>query len=172
MKKVVFVICLQLFAFTAFAQTPEELLTAKGIMLPVIPSSIGTYASVVRSGNLLYISGRGPLQANGKYTIGKLGKEITVQRGYEAARLCAIAQIAVLKAELGVLTRVKHIVKVTGFVNGTDVFTDQPKVINGFSDLIAEIFGAKGIHARSAVGVASLPQGWPVEVEMIVEIED
>jgi len=172
MKKVVFIICIQLFAFAAVAQTPEEVLADKGITLPSIPASIGTYTSVVRSGNLLYLSGRGPLQAHDTYTIGKLGKELNTQQGYAAARLCAIVQIAVLKSELGNLSKIKRIVKVTGYVNGTDVFTDQPKVINGFSDFIVEIFGAKGIHSRSAIGVASLPSGWPVEVEMIVEIED
>ena len=172
MKKVVIIICMQLFAIVAFSQIPEEVLTAKGITLPSIPASIGTYTSIVRSGNLLYLSGRGPLQANGKYITGKLGKDLNTEQGYAAARLCAIAQIAVLKTELGNLSKIKRIVKVTGFVNGIDSFTDQPKVINGFSDLMVEIFGAKGIHSRSAIGVASLPSGWPVEVEMIVEIED
>jgi len=172
MKNKALAICLFLLAFTATAQTPEEILASKGITLPAIPASIGTYTNVVRVGNLVYLSGRGPLQANGQYTTGKLGKDLTTEKGYAAARVCAIAQIAVLKTELGELKRVKRIVKVTGFVNGTDVFTDQPKVINGFSDFMVEIFGTKGIHSRSAIGVTSLPQGWPVEVEMIVEIED
>jgi len=172
MKKVVFIICMQLFTFAALAQAPEDILAAKSIILPTIPASIGTYNSVVKSGNLLYLSGRGPLQANGKYITGKLGKELNTQQGYSAARLCAIAQIAVLKTELGNLSKIKRILKVTGFVNSTDEFTDQPQVINGFSDFMVELLGNKGIHSRSAVGVASLPQGWPVEVEMIVEIEN
>lgn len=174
MKKIIilFTITLLGFGFTVSAQTPEEILKAKGIDLPVLPRAIGNYTSLVKSGNLIYLSGRGPLQPDGKYMTGKLGNEMTVQQGYTAARLCGIAQIAVLKGALGNLSKVKRIVKVTGFVNATDSFADQPKVINGFSDLMVEIFGSAGIHSRSAIGVASLPAGWPVEVEMIVEIEE
>ena len=172
MKSIIILITIHLLRLTAFAQTPEEALAKNGITLPVLPSAIGNYTSVVKSGNLLYLSGRGPLQQDGTYTTGKLGKELNVQQGYAAARLCAIAQIAVLKAWLGNLSKVKRIVKVTGFVNCTDAFTDQPKVINGFSDLMVAVFGEKGIHARSAVGVAALPGGWPVEAEMIVEVEE
>jgi enamine deaminase RidA (YjgF/YER057c/UK114 family) len=172
MKMMIILTAISLLGFTALAQTPEELLASKGIVLPTLPKAVGNYSSLVKSGNLIYLSGRGPLQANGNYTIGKLGKDLNVQQGYAAAKLCAIAQIAVLKAELGSLSKIKRIVKVTGFVNGTGSFTEQPKVINGFSDLMVEIFGSKGIHARSAVGIAGLPSGWPVEVEMIVEIND
>lgn len=172
MKKIITLIITTFLGFAALAQTPEELLKSKDIVLPSLPAALGNYTSLVRSGNLIYLSGRGPLQSDGKYMVGKLGKDLSVQQGYTAARLCAIAQIAVLKAELGNLSRVKKIVKVTGFVNGTDVFTDQAKVINGYSDLMVEIFGPFGIHSRSAIGVASLPSGWPVEVEMIVEIEE
>lgn len=158
-------------AFTTLAQTPEALLLKKGIVLPAIPKSLGNYTSLVKVGNLIYLSGRGPLQPDGNYIIGKLGKDLNAKEGYAAARLCAIAQIAVLKAELGDLSKIKKIVKVTGFVNSTDLFTDQPDVINGYSDLMVDIFGSIGIHARSAVSVTALPSGWPVEVEMIVEID-
>jgi enamine deaminase RidA (YjgF/YER057c/UK114 family) len=171
MKKITTLVALVLLSLSALAQTPEEVLASKGIVLPATPKTIGNYTSLVKSGNLIYLSGKGPLQPDGTYIIGKLGRELTVQQGYAAARLCAIAQIAALKSELGDLSKIKRIVKVTGFVNGTDSFTDQPKVINGYSDLMVEIFGSKGVHARSAVGVSGLPSGWPVEVEMIVEVE-
>lgn len=154
----------------ARAQTPEEILTKKGIALPALPMAIGHYTSIVRSGNVIYLSGRGPLQPDGTYAIGKLGKDMGITQGYAAARLCGIAQLAVLKAALGDLSKVRQIIKVTGYVNCTEDFADQPKVVDGCSDLMAEVFGDRGVHARSAVGIVSLPAGWPVEVEMIVEI--
>jgi len=172
MKKFIMVIIINLIGNTMLSQTPEEVLLKKEIILPLLPPALGNYTNIVKSGNLLYLSGRGPLKADGTYVVGKIGKELNIQDGYTAARLCAVAQLALLKSELGRLSKVRRIVKVTGFVNSTDTFTDQPKVINGFSDLIAEVFGANGIHARSAVSVASLPAGWPVEIEMIVEIEE
>lgn len=172
MKTIILLFTITFLHFSSFGQSPEALLQSKGIILPVLPASIGNYTNVVKSGNLLYLSGKGPLQFDGKYVAGKLGKDMNAEEGYAAARLCAIAQIAVLKTELGDLSKVKRIVKVTGFVNGTALFTEQPKVINGYSDLMVEIFGRIGVHARSAIGVASLPAGWPVEVEMIVEIEE
>lgn len=172
MKKAIIVFIINMLVLTVSAQTPEEALIKSGIVLLSPPAAIGNYTSFVKTGNLIFLSGRGPLQADGKYIIGKLGKDLDVQQGYAAARLCAIAQLGILKAALGNLSKIKRIVKVTGFVNGTDSFMDQPKVINGFSDLMIEIFGANGIHTRSAVGVASLPFGWALEVEMIVEIEE
>ena len=111
------------------------------------------------------------MQNDGKYITGKLGKNLLIEQGYEAAKLTAIIQIAVLKQELGNLNRVKRIVKVLGMVNSDSNFANHPKVINGFSDLMVAVFGEKGRHARSAVGVASLPFNMAVEVEMIVEIE-
>jgi enamine deaminase RidA (YjgF/YER057c/UK114 family) len=171
MRHIILFTFLILFKVIAHAQTPEQILTEKGITLPELPKALGNYTSFVRSGNMIYLSGRGPFQADGKYIIGKLGRDLDTKQGYAAARLCGIAQLAVLKKELGDLSKVKKIVKVTGFVNCTEIFMDQPKVIDGYSDLMGEIFGGKGIHARSAVGVASLPAGWPVEVEMVVEIE-
>jgi enamine deaminase RidA (YjgF/YER057c/UK114 family) len=154
------------------AQTPEDILQSKGITLPEISSPVANYVNAVRTGNLLYLSGKGPLQQNGKYITGKLGKDLDETQGYEAAKLTAIIQIAVLKKELGSLSKVKQIVKVLGMVNCDSSFTNQPKVINGFSDLMVEVFGEKGKHARSAVGMAALPFNMAVEVEMIVETEE
>ena len=122
-------------------------------------------------GNLIYLSGKGPLRKDGTYITGKSGKDISIEQCYDAARLTAIIQIAVLKDMIGDLSKVKKIVKVLGMVNSSPDFYDQPKVINGFSDLIVDIFGEKGKHARSAIGVASLPMNIAVEVEMIVEVE-
>ena len=153
------------------AQTPEENLKAKGIELPVLPHPTANYVNAVRTGNLIYLSGKGPLRKDGSFVTGKLGKEVSIGQGYEAARLTAMIQIAVLKDVLGDLNKVKRIVKVLGMVNSSPDFYDQPKVINGFSDLIVEIFGEKGKHARSAIGVVSLPMNIAVEVEMIVEVE-
>ena len=154
-----------------FAQTPEENLKAKGIELPVLPKPVANYVNAVRTGNLIYLSGKGPLRKDGTYITGKSGKDISIEQGYDAARLTAIIQIAVLKEMIGDLSKVKKIVKVLGMVNSSPDFYDQPKVINGFSDLIVDIFGEKGKHARSAIGVASLPMNIAVEVEMIVEVE-
>ena len=159
------------FCISILAQTPEENLIAKGIKLPVLPKPTASYVNAVRTGNLIYLSGKGPLRNDGSYITGKSGKEVSIEQGYEAARLTAILQIAVLKDMLGDLGKVKRIVKVLGLVNSSPDFYDQPKVINGYSDLMVEIFGEKGKHARSAIGVASLPMNIAVEVEMIVEVE-
>ena len=154
------------------AQTPEERLKEKGIVLTTPSAPVANYVNAVRVGNLLYLAGKGPAKTDGSYVIGKVGKDLTIEQGYEAARLAAISHLSVLKAELGDLSKVKRIVKVLGMVNCTDDFKDQPKVINGYSDLMVEIFGDKGKHARSAVGMNSLPLGIAVEVEVIVEVED
>ena len=170
MKYLFFVITF--FISTAlWAQTPEENLQSKGIELPPLPKPSANFVNAVRVGNLLYLSGKGPLKKDGTYVTGKLGKDLNIEQGYEAGRLTAINQIAVLKDFLGDLQKVKKIVKVLGLVNSTGDFIDQPKVINGFSDLMVEIFGEKGSHARSAIGVASLPMNIAVEVELIVEVE-
>jgi len=154
------------------AQTPEERLKEKGILLTTPSAPVANYVNVVRVGDLLFLSGKGPNKPDGSYVVGKVGKDLTVEQGYNAARLAAISHLSVLKAELGDLNKVKRVVKVLGMVNCTDDFKDQPKVINGYSDLMVEIFGEKGKHARSAVGMNSLPLGIAVEVEVIVEIED
>ena len=169
--KIFLVAALTLLTGSANAQTPEENLLAKGILLPEILKPIANYVNAARVGNLLYLSGKGPLQNDGKYITGKLGKNLLIEQGYEAAKLTAIIQIAVLKQELDNLNRVKRIVKVLGMVNSDSNFANHPKVINGFSDLMVAVFGEKGRHARSAVGVASLPFNMAVEVERIVEIE-
>ena len=161
--RVLFVVLLIANAFCAFSQTPEEKLQLKGLELPKVSAPVANYVNVVRVGNLLFLSGKGPVQPDGKYITGKLGKDIAIEQGYAAARLTALIQLAVLKNELGELSKVKRIVKVFGMVNSDGNFTDQPKVINGFSDLMVEVFGDKGKHARSAVGMA--------EVELIVEVE-
>ena len=154
-----------------FAQDAETKIKEKGIVLVSPSSPVANYVNVVRVGNLLYLAGKGPLKPDNTYITGKVGKDLTIEQGYEAARLAAIAHLAVLKNELGSLNKVKRIVKVLGMVNCTEDFKDQPKVINGYSDLMVEIFGDKGKHARSAVGMASLPFNMAVEVEVIVEVE-
>ncbi len=171
-KKRYFYLPFLLFALQSMAQTPEEKLKALNIELPIVKAPIASYVQTVRTGNLLYLSGTGPSDANGNAITGKVGRDLTVEEGQKAARSVAIAQIAVLKNELGDLSRVKRIVKVFGMVQCMDTFTEQPKVINGFSDLMVEVFGEKGKHARSAVGMSSLPRNIAIEVELIVELEE
>jgi enamine deaminase RidA (YjgF/YER057c/UK114 family) len=153
------------------AQDIETKLKEKGIVLPAASSPIANYVNVVRVGNLLFLSGKGPQKADNTYITGKVGRDLTIEQGYEAARITAINHLAVLKSELGSLNKVKRIVKVLGMVNCTEDFKDQPKVINGYSDLMVEIFGDKGKHARAAVGMYALPLNMAVEVEAIVEVE-
>ena len=172
MKKSNFLIVTLLFTFIMQAQTPEERLKEKGIVLTTPSAPVANYVNAVRVGNLLYLAGKGPAKPDGSYVTGKVGKDLTIEQGYEAARLTAISHLSVLKAELGDLNKVKRIIKVLGMVNCTGDFKDQPKVINGYSDLMVEIFGEKGKHARSAVGMYALPMNIAVEVEVIVEIED
>ncbi len=153
------------------AQDAETKLKAMKIELPALSKPLANYVHVVRSGNLLFLAGKGPSKSDGTYITGKVGKDLTIEKGSEAARLTAINQLAVLKAELGNLNKVKRIIKVLGMVNCEADFKDHPKVINGFSDLLVEVFGEKGKHARSAVGMCSLPNNMAVEIELIVEIE-
>jgi enamine deaminase RidA (YjgF/YER057c/UK114 family) len=140
------------------------------IQLPQIPESLGSYQDMVRVGNLVFLSGRGPLQADGKYVTGKVGQDLTTNDGYQAARLTAINQLAILKQAFGSLDKIKRIIKVNGYVNTSNSFMEQSKVMNGFSDLLIEVFGEQGRHARTSVGVFTLPQNMAVEVEMIVEM--
>ncbi len=154
------------------AQTPEEKLAALGLSLPVIPAPIASYVHYVKTGNLIFLAGKGPQRGAGEYITGKLGAGLTTAQGYEAARLTGVIQLAVLKEALGSLSKVKRIVKVTSFVNSDSNYTDHPKVINGFSDLMIAVFGDKGRHARTALGVAALPLNMAVEVEMVVEVEE
>ena len=151
---------------------PEARIKALGIELRTPSAPVANYVNAVSTGNLVFLSGKGPLQANGAYITGKVGADLTIEQGYEAARVTAINQLSVLKAELGDLGKVKRVVKVLGMVNCPPDFNDQPKVINGFSDLMVEVFGDRGKHARAAVGMAALPGNIAVEIEMIVEIEN
>ena len=148
----------------------EKKLKELGITLPAVSSPSANYVNAVQTGNLLFLAGKGPLAVDGKRPSGKLGRDFTIEQGYQHARTTGLDLIAVIKAELGSLDRVKRIVKVLGMVNCVPEFTDPPKVINGASDLFVEIFGERGRHARSAVGMNSLPMGIPIEIEMIVEV--
>ncbi len=149
---------------------PEARLKELGIELKTPGTPVANYVHAVRSGTLLFLAGKGPKKADGKNIVGKLGADLTIEEGFEAARLAGINQIAVLKSELGNLNKVKRIVKVNGMVNAIPEFTDQSKVINGYSDLMVAVFGERGKHARAAVGMGSLPGNMAVEVEMIVEL--
>ena len=151
---------------------PEARLEELGITLPPAPEPVANYVNGVRTGNLIFLAGKGPKRADGTELRGKLGADLTIEQGYEGARLTAINQLAVLKEMLGDLSKVTRIVKVLGMVNSDPNFVEQPAVINGFSDLIVEVFGERGKHARAAVGMASLPRGQAVEIEMVVEVED
>ena len=145
--------------------TPESRLEKLGIKLPEVSPPVANYVNAVQTGNLMFLAGKGPRKEDGSYITGKVGVDLTVEQGYEAAKLTAINQLAVLKAELGDLSRVKRVVKVLGMVNCASDFGDQPEVVNGFSDLMVEIFGEKGKHARAAVGMGSLPRNIAVEIE-------
>jgi L-ascorbate metabolism protein UlaG (beta-lactamase superfamily)/enamine deaminase RidA (YjgF/YER057c/UK114 family) len=149
---------------------PEARLAQLGIELPEPPSPVANYVNGVQTGSLIFLAGKGPVAPDGREVRGKLGADLTIEEGYEAARLTAINQLAVLKAMLGDLSRVVRVVKVLGMVNSDPGFVDQPAVINGFSDLIVEVFGERGRHARAAVGMATLPRGQAVEIELVVEV--
>ena len=143
----------------------EKKLKELGITLPPVTSPVANYVNAVRTGNLLFLAGKGPGNV-----AGKLGREFSIEQGYQHARAVGLNLIAVMKDELGSLDRVKRIVKVLGMVNAVPDFGDQPKVINGCSDLFVQVFGDKGKHARSAVGMGSLPSGIMVEIEAILLI--
>ena len=136
---------------------PEEKLKELGITLMEASAPVANYVNAVRSGNLIFLSGKGPLQANGENIQGKVGTDLTIEEGYEAARITGINQLSVLKSELGNLNKVVRVVKVLGMVNAGPDFPDHPKVINGYSDLMVAVFGDRGKHARAAVGMGSLP---------------
>ncbi len=150
----------------------EERLEALGLQLPPPPSPVAAYVSTVRTGDLVFVSGHGPMR-DGQFTsIGKLGGDLDVEAGYQAARLVMLNCLASVKAEIGDLDKITRIVKVLGMVNSAPGFEQQPAVINGASDLLIEILGDRGRHARSAVGMAELPFGISVEIEMVVEVSD
>ncbi|MFK7935441.1 MAG: RidA family protein [Saprospiraceae bacterium] len=148
----------------------EDKIKSLGINLKAAEPPVANYVNAVRTGNLIFLAGKGPRKPEGGNVTGKVGKDLSIEEGYQAARLSAIAQLGVLKTELGTLDKVKRVVKVRGMVNCTEDFTQQPEVVNGFSDLMVEVFGEKGKHARAAVGHSSLPRNIAVEVEMVVEV--
>lgn len=157
----------------AKANDPETRIKELGIKLRARGgNSTGSFIGAVRVGNLVYLSGQGPLIEDGKYIIGKVGKELNFEEAKNAARLTGISMLEALKASVGNLNNVKRIVKVLGMVNAVPEFDNHSQVINGFSDLMVEVFGENGKHARSAIGLGSLPRNIPVEVEMIVEMKD
>ena len=150
----------------SFEQRVKDL----GISLPSGTTPAANYANAVRAGNLLFISGKAPLPENSKLPKGKLGREFSVEDGYRFARSAAIDLLAVIKAELGSLDRVARIIEVQGFLNTVEDFEDHAQVLNGCSDLLVDIFGSKGIHARSVLGVNSLRGGLPVVLKAVVEV--
>jgi enamine deaminase RidA (YjgF/YER057c/UK114 family) len=150
----------------------EARIAELGITLPPPPKPLGTYVPGVRVGNLLYLSGHGPSRAGGQPSAhGKVGRDLSVEDAAKVAREVGINLLGSTRHLLGSLDKVKRVVKVLGMVNSAEGFGDQPKVMNGFSDLMVEVFGDNGRHARSAVGMAELPMGIPVEIEMILEVE-
>lgn len=150
----------------------EVKLKEMGVVLPPSAPPVANYVNAVRTGNLVFMAGKGPKMEDGNYVTGKVGRDLTIEEGYAAARRVAILQLASLKAEIGDLNKVKRIVKVLGMVQCTEDFGNQPEVVNGFSDFMVEVFGDRGKHARAAVGMYALPRNIAVEIEMIVEVED
>ncbi len=145
-------------------------LDSLGISLPSVAKPVANYVNIRQAGKTLYLAGKGPKTKDGTYIKGKVGQDLTVEEGYAAARLVGEAQLAVLKDYLGDLNKVKQILKVTGMVNATPDFGNQPEVVNGFSDMMVEVFGEKGKHARAAIGMGSLPRNIAVEIDMMVEV--
>jgi enamine deaminase RidA (YjgF/YER057c/UK114 family) len=152
---------------------PDTRIQELHLTLPPAPKPVAKYRTAVRQGNLLYLSGHGPLQPDGSLIKGRVGAELTTEQGYQAARQTGLAILATTRATLGSLNKVKRLIKTFGLVMCTPEFGDQPKVINGFSELMAEVFGEEGgVGARSAVGTSALPGGMAVEVECIFEVQD
>ena len=148
----------------------EQKLEELGLALPPPPKPLASYVTVVKTGNLLFVSGHGPYDDGKTKLSGKIGEELTIEEGYQVARNVALNCLASVEAAIGSLDMVKQVVKVMGMVNCTEDFKDQPKVINGCSDLLVAVFGEAGKHARSAIGMQALPNQIPVEIEMILEI--
>jgi enamine deaminase RidA (YjgF/YER057c/UK114 family) len=149
----------------------EQRLKELKLDLGAVSAPVANYVNAVRTGNLLFLAGKGPRSVEGRRPTGKVGREYTAEQAYQHARSVGLDLLAVMRAELGSLDRVKRVVKVLGMVNAVPEFQDHPRVINGCSDLFVEVFGERGRHARSAVGMGSLPMGIPVEIECIVEVE-
>jgi enamine deaminase RidA (YjgF/YER057c/UK114 family) len=151
--------------------TPEAKLAAMGLALPEVPKPIGTYLPYKISGDTLYLSGQGPRRADGSFATGKVGRDVTPEQAYEHAKLVGLGLLAAAKLAAGELSRIE-VLKVLGMVNAVPEFTDQPKVINGCSDLFLAVLGERGRHARSAVGMGSLPMQISVEIEAVMRIHD
>jgi len=151
--------------------TIEDKLRQMGLELPDPPKPVASYVPCVRTGNLLFVSGQVPREKGVLRFSGHLGRERTVEEGQQAARICALNALSAVKQALGSLDRVRRIVKLTGYVASAPGFTDQPKVVDGASVFLVELFGERGQHARAAIGVNELPLGSAVELEMIVEVE-
>src|SRR5438874_1910914 len=149
--------------------TPEAKLASMGLALPEVPKPVGTYLPYKICGNTLYLSGQGPLRPDGSFATGKVGRDVTVEQAHEHAKLVGLALLAAAKAAVGELSRIE-VLKVLGMVNAVPEFTDQPKVINGCSDLLVAVLGERGRHARSAVGLGSLPNGMTVEIEAVMRV--
>ena len=148
----------------------EQRVRELGLAIPAGTSPAANYVNAVRTGNLLFIAGKAPLPEDGRLPKGRLGKEFTVEQGYRFARSTALDLIAVMRAELGSLDRVARIVEIQGFLNAVPEFEDHPKVMNGCSDLLVEVFGKRGVHARSVLGASSLRGGLPVILKAVVEV--
>jgi enamine deaminase RidA (YjgF/YER057c/UK114 family) len=149
----------------------EQRLKELNLELPAVTPPVATYVNAARTGNLMFLSGKVPVDGSGKFLTGKVGKDVSTEEAAKHARLVGLHLIAVMRHELGSLDKVKRVVKLLGMVNAVPEYGEQPKVINGCSDLMVEVFGDKGRHARSAIGVGSLPAGVTVEIEAIVEVE-
>ena len=150
--------------------SPVTRLRELGYELPPVPQPAGSYVPATRSGTLVFTAGQVPLQGGELAKTGKVGDAVTLEEAQEAARLCALNALAAAAAEAGGLNNISRVVKVTGFVASAEGFNGQPQVLNGASDLLGEVFGGAGLHARSAVGVAELPLDAPVEVELVAEL--
>jgi enamine deaminase RidA (YjgF/YER057c/UK114 family) len=150
----------------------EERVQALGLELPTAPKPVATYVTAARHGDLLYVSGHGPLRVDGTMMTGRVGADLDVSAGIAAARQTGLAILATLRATLGSLDRVERLIKSLGMVNAAPEFTEHPKVINGYSELMKEVFGEAGVGARSAVGMGSLPGNMAVEIEAIFQVKD
>jgi enamine deaminase RidA (YjgF/YER057c/UK114 family) len=148
--------------------TPEERLLSLGLVLPSVPKPVANYVPFRWAGNLLFLSGQGPRKPDGLYSVGRLGRDVSIEQGYSDARLVGLQLLAAAKAATGELNRIQAVVKLLGMVNAEPDFADHPKVINGCSDLLVEVLGEAGRHARSAVGMGSLPNRMTVEIEAIL----
>ena len=150
--------------------TPEQKLSSLGLVLPAAPAPLGQYRPACLVGNTLYLSGQIPRNPDGSFILGRLGRDVTVEEGYQAARNVGLQLLSVVRAMIGDLSRIEAVAKVTGMVNAEPDFLDHAQVINGCSDLLIEVLGEAGYHARSAVGMGSLPFGVVVEIDAIIAV--